>query len=236
MTAATRRCRRLLFARDDDGQRARRRAPPCRPTRPPVARFRELAGVERRAWSVPRADSSPGPATSSRPPRSRRPRSTATLDWWWRRTSFCDITAGTYEPHVASEPEEAARRRRVRAGHAPPRRLTIGRDALRAVPSLLADMPVGVEVGTLVHRVFEAVDFTAAGSLLGARVSRSLPPRPGGGSSSATRTRSSRGCTPRSRRRWGTALRSGTSPVRTASTSSTSSSRWSAATTRAAPL
>ena len=29
------------------------------------------------------------------------------------------------------------------------------------VPSLLADMPVGVEVGTLVHRVFEAVDFTA---------------------------------------------------------------------------
>jgi exodeoxyribonuclease V beta subunit len=30
------------------------------------------------------------------------------------------------------------------------------------VPALLADMPVGVEVGTLVHRVFEAVDFTAA--------------------------------------------------------------------------
>jgi exodeoxyribonuclease V beta subunit len=33
---------------------------------------------------------------------------------------------------------------------------------LRAVPSLLAGMPVGVQVGTLVHRVFEATDFAAA--------------------------------------------------------------------------
>ena len=29
------------------------------------------------------------------------------------------------------------------------------------MPSLLAEMPVGVEVGTLVHRVFESLDFAA---------------------------------------------------------------------------
>src|SRR6185436_12761163 len=82
------------------------------------------------------------------------------LDWWWRRTSFSDITAGTYEPHVASEPEEA-----VVDDESAPVASPVPTDdhqALREVPSLLADMPVGVEVGTLVHRVFEAVDFTAA--------------------------------------------------------------------------
>jgi exodeoxyribonuclease V beta subunit len=35
-------------------------------------------------------------------------------------------------------------------------------DALRAVPSLLADMPFGAHVGTFVHGVFEATDFAAA--------------------------------------------------------------------------
>ena len=35
-------------------------------------------------------------------------------------------------------------------------------DALRAVPSLLADMPFGVHVGTFVHGVLEAADFAAA--------------------------------------------------------------------------
>ena len=82
------------------------------------------------------------------------------LDWWWRRTSFSDITAGTYEARVASEPEEAVVDDES-APHAPPVE-DDGADALRAVPSLLADMPVGVEVGTLVHRVFESTDFAAA--------------------------------------------------------------------------
>ena len=86
-----------------------------------------------------------------------------TLDWWWRRTSFSDITAGTYEPHVASEPEEPLVDDES-APHAPPVE-DAGRDALRAVPSLLAEMPVGVEVGTLVHRVFESLDFAADGPL-----------------------------------------------------------------------
>ncbi len=82
-----------------------------------------------------------------------------TLDWWWRRTSFSDITAGTYEARVASEPEEPVVDDES-SPHAPPVE-DEGADALRAVPSLLAEMPVGVEVGTLVHRVFESLDFAA---------------------------------------------------------------------------
>src|SRR4051812_32467496 len=80
------------------------------------------------------------------------------LDWWWRRTSFSDITAGTYEPHVASEPEEPV----VDDEAAPLTPPTSAAPSLLAeVPSLLANMPVGVEVGTLVHRVFEGVDFAS---------------------------------------------------------------------------
>jgi exodeoxyribonuclease V beta subunit len=81
------------------------------------------------------------------------------LDWWWRRTSFSDITAGTYEARVASEPEEAVIDDES-APHAPPVEDT-GDDELRAIPSLLAEMPVGTEVGTLIHRVFESTDFAA---------------------------------------------------------------------------
>jgi exodeoxyribonuclease V beta subunit len=39
---------------------------------------------------------------------------------------------------------------------------TAAPDLLHEVPSLLADMPVGAEVGTFVHRVLEATDFAAA--------------------------------------------------------------------------
>ena len=56
------------------------------------------------------------------------------LDWWWRRTSFSDITAGTYEPHVASEPEEPVVDDESAPDGAGP---DGGGDALRAVPSLV---------------------------------------------------------------------------------------------------
>jgi exodeoxyribonuclease V beta subunit len=84
-----------------------------------------------------------------------------TLDRWWRRTSYSDITAGTYEARVASEPEEPV------IEDEPPRRTAAGDtadelQALRDRPSLLADMPVGVEVGTLIHEVFELTDFAAS--------------------------------------------------------------------------
>ena len=98
---------RLLFARDDSGNVAvvRRRCPLRRDRHRPL-----------------RASSPSPPASASRPPALGPtvswPGDVAatsalsassfdrTLDWWWRRTSFSDITAGTYEPHVASEPEE----------------------------------------------------------------------------------------------------------------------------------
>ncbi len=62
---------------------------------------------------------------------------------------------------MASEPEEPVVDDEESAPHAPPVE-DEGREALRAVPSLLAEMPVGIEVGTLVHRVFESLDFAAA--------------------------------------------------------------------------
>jgi exodeoxyribonuclease V beta subunit len=81
------------------------------------------------------------------------------LDHHWRRTSYSDITAGTYEARVASEPEEPVVDDE-RTGPAP----VPADDAwemLRAIPSPLRDMPFGTEIGTLVHRVFEAADFAA---------------------------------------------------------------------------
>jgi exodeoxyribonuclease V beta subunit len=87
------------------------------------------------------------------------------LDRRWRRTSYSDITAGAHEARVTSEPEEV-----VVDDEPPPVAGPVAADVarageeearLRAVPSLLAGMPVGVQVGTLVHRVFEATDFAA---------------------------------------------------------------------------
>ena len=148
---------RLLFARDEDGNvAASGAAVPSDETA--LTRFRELAGISVESSVLGPMVSWPGdvPATSALSASSFG----RTLDWWWRRTSFSDITAGTYEPHVASEPEEPV----VDDESAPvaPPVPTDDHLALREVPSLLADMPVGVEVGTLVHRVFEAVDFASA--------------------------------------------------------------------------
>jgi exodeoxyribonuclease V beta subunit len=71
------------------------------------------------------------------------------LDLRWRRTSFTDLTAGTYEARVGSEPEE---------------RVVDDEPEGPAVPAgelPLAAMPAGAEIGTFVHRVLEATDFAA---------------------------------------------------------------------------
>jgi exodeoxyribonuclease V beta subunit len=91
------------------------------------------------------------------------------LDWSWRRTSYSDITAGAYEAtfagpdegQVESEPDEAM------IGDEPdddtPAALPVdgGGDPSAGTPSLLAGMPAGVQVGTLVHRVLANTDFAA---------------------------------------------------------------------------
>jgi exodeoxyribonuclease V beta subunit len=154
---------RLLFARDEDGTVgwAGRRAPSDAEV---TARLEELAaeapgciGVERSRLGLP--VSWAGPLRS--PAELSAARFDRELDRGWRRTSFSDITAGAHEARVASEPEEPVVADEpdapVRSAVAP----AAGEDALRATPSLLAGMPVGVQVGTFVHRVFEGTDFAA---------------------------------------------------------------------------
>ena len=213
---------RLLFARDDEGnvKSSGASVPTDTAAR---ARFLELADAAPGRVSVAAADpgplvSWPGDATATSPLSASS--FDRTLDWWWRRTSFSDITAGTYEPHVASEPEEPLVD--DESGPQAPPVADDGRDALRAVPSLLAEMSVGTEVGTLVHRVFEAVDFASpdlsAELLRGDRRGAGAPPgrarrhRRGGRRGSALRSR------PRSARS-PAASPYATSPAPTASTS-----------------
>jgi exodeoxyribonuclease V beta subunit len=154
---------RLLFARDEDGTVAwaGRRAVSDADA---VARFEALAAEARGCISVERSTLGL-PLAWSGPPRKPAELSAARfdrrLDWGWRRTSFSDITAGAHEARVASEPEEAAVVADEPAVAVRPAVAPADDDALRAVPSLLGGMPVGVQIGTFVHRVFEATDFAA---------------------------------------------------------------------------
>jgi exodeoxyribonuclease V beta subunit len=156
---------RLLFARDSEGNVAAwSDAPPDDATA--HARFESLAAqapgciaVERSVLSLP--------VTWTGAPSERAQLAAATfdrgLDWHWRRTSYSDITAGTYEPWVASEPEEHVVTDEPPAVAPPSSAMTAGADGTPlSTPSLLAEMPVGVDIGTLVHRVLEASDFAAA--------------------------------------------------------------------------
>ena len=162
---------RLLFARDEEGNVA----PRGRST-PPDARiaaaFEEIAARVPGRVSVERAGEGPAARWAGEP---REPGTLAAaaldrrLDQTWRRTSYSDITAGAYEARVASEPEEPAveedRAAPAAAPAAPAAKDGEGDEAaLRAVPALLAGMPVGTRIGTLVHRMLEATDF-AAGDL-----------------------------------------------------------------------
>ncbi len=82
----------------------------------------------------------------------------------WRRTSFSDISAGAYDASVASEPEEE-----LVDDEPPPDGSVVAQPggdadadaALLATPVPLAAMPVGLHVGTLVHRMLETADFAA---------------------------------------------------------------------------
>ncbi len=88
------------------------------------------------------------------------------LDTMWRRTSYSAITSHAHEARVASEAEETVVSDEPVVASAGPAALEgpEGDDEarLRAVPSRLAAMPAGAEVGTLVHAVLETTDFTAA--------------------------------------------------------------------------
>ena len=156
---------RLVFSRGPDGT-----VPPKGSTTPSdaaaTARFEELAAqapgcisVEHAAPAAQATWDDPQPPT----PGLVAARFDRVLDWGWRRTSYSDITAGAHEARVSSEPEEHLVTDEGDAADPPPVvEDGADADALRAVPSLLADMPFGAHVGTFVHGVFEATDFAAA--------------------------------------------------------------------------
>ena len=156
---------RLLFSRGPDGT-----VPPKGSATPSdaaaTARFEELAAQAPGCISVEHAAPAAHGDVGRPAARPRRglvaARFDRVLDWGWRRTSYSDITAGAHEARVASEPEERLVTDEGDAAGPPPvAEDGADADALRAVPSLLADMPVGAHVGTFVHGVFEATDFAA---------------------------------------------------------------------------
>jgi exodeoxyribonuclease V beta subunit len=84
------------------------------------------------------------------------------LDERWRRTSYTGITSETTDPRVGSEPEEVVVADEELSGGAAIAATASSDDDLQVVPLLLAAMPGGNHVGTLIHRVLELVDFAAS--------------------------------------------------------------------------
>jgi exodeoxyribonuclease V beta subunit len=89
-----------------------------------------------------------------------------TLDQSWRRASYSSITRASHDQTVSSEPDEDVTNdegvsggvvvgtSRTGSGVAPAE--------LQAIPLVLAAMPGGTRVGTLIHAVMEATDFAAS--------------------------------------------------------------------------
>jgi exodeoxyribonuclease V beta subunit len=172
---------RLLFARNDSGD-----VEPSGGSTPSdqavVNRFRGLAdatGGPGRTISVERSQL--GEPVIWRPERSQAAALAVSpfarsLDLRWRRTSYSDITAASHEEWVTSEPEQPLLADEPHGigpppipGLAPaPPELGAAAPTPEPVPEptdevhvALAAMPAGVDVGTFVHRVMEATDFTA---------------------------------------------------------------------------
>jgi exodeoxyribonuclease V beta subunit len=164
---------RLLFSRAEDGMVATDGA--AAPKDPAVfARLEQLQTQAPHAISVERAEPdlaahwSPGLRTAGKLDASAFERS---LDLRWRRTSYTDMTAASYDARVGSEPEEPL------VDDEPDADEPVAASALAAMPelalpALLGEMPVGAEVGTFVHSVLEATDFAAGdlGAELRARI------------------------------------------------------------------
>ncbi|HEY2303404.1 MAG TPA: UvrD-helicase domain-containing protein [Acidimicrobiales bacterium] len=158
---------RLLFSRDLDGNVA-----PTATRQPKdsdvLARCEELREAAPGCISVERSVGGNGSVWAGRPGRAVELRAGVflrELDPRWRRTSYSAITSGDHEPKVASEPELTVISDEAppTAGRAPVSDVVIGPEdaGLRSTPSLLADTPGGVDVGTFIHSVLERTDFTS---------------------------------------------------------------------------
>jgi exodeoxyribonuclease V beta subunit len=150
---------RLLFARDPDGNIAAEAGAPPEDA-DAIARFESLAVEADGCIAVELSTlghATARPLTSDEPVRLAAAVFDRNVDRRWRRTSYSGITAAAHESWVASEPDE-----RVVVDEPPsPTPLPADAPEMPAQPSPLSAMPVGLNVGTLVHRVFEAVDFAA---------------------------------------------------------------------------
>ncbi len=173
---------RLLFARDQNGVVSAFGKRPLADDAV-AARLSELGGgisVERVAPVEALRWTGAVPA----PPNLEADSFDRALDWGWRRASYSSITQASHESAVGSEPDEedvvtdesvtdspvpaAADGEALAGGSLAGGEALAGVESagsasrLRAVPLLLADMPAGTRVGTLVHAVMEATDFAAA--------------------------------------------------------------------------
>ena len=150
---------RLLFCRDGDGNvRPEGRHTPADDQ--VVTRVQELVAAAPGCISVERVDGGDGVTWADREPGDvdlAAARFARTLDPTWRRTSYSGITSAVHEARVGSEAEERREPDEVLVVSA-----GAGEDAAAAVPSLLAAMPGGADVGTFVHGVLEGADFTSA--------------------------------------------------------------------------
>ena len=162
---------RLLFAQDGDGNVAPRgkRTPADRDV---ADRFAAMAAEANGCISVERSAAGAGSAPARQRDRAgglEAGRFDRALDATWRRTSYSAITSGSHEARVTSEPEAdmiadeitAFTPRAPAAGGALDNGGSAGEVELRSVPSLLAAMPSGREIGTLIHRVLETTDFAS---------------------------------------------------------------------------
>ncbi len=152
---------RLLLCRDVEGNVAADGGTTIPQDKTVLARLAQLVaeapgciGVERATVGHERSFSPP----IAFPAELAAARFDRTLDLRWRRTSYSDITAAAHEQLVASEPEEPILTDEPSA--ASPLPAAAAREGLD-LPSPMRDLPVGVQFGTVVHRVLEATDFDA---------------------------------------------------------------------------
>jgi exodeoxyribonuclease V beta subunit len=155
---------RLLMARDESGVVA-----PSTGRNPPedadlLARLERVADRADGAIAIERAQPVAGAHWSpdlTMPSELDASRFERSLDLRWRRTSYTDITAASYEASVASEPEEPLLEDEPDEAEPTPAS-ALAHEPPLAVPALLGEMPVGADVGTFVHSVMEATDFASA--------------------------------------------------------------------------
>ncbi len=160
---------RLMFARDEHGTVATDGdgdGPP--PDDEAVTTFGRLGASAPGCISVERSDGGDGCAWTpgaGLPVDLRAGYFGRRLDDLWRRTSYSGITSDAHDARVTSEVEETLKSDEsipARSGPVVGPYPADDEAWLRAIPSPLAAMPAGAEVGTLVHDVLEHTDFTTA--------------------------------------------------------------------------